>query len=174
MKLKTNAEVYTALPGCRELAAPVNRLSTIPSRLRASRNHAAVSAAWAPCERIRVDLIQEHGKTEKNGDTKVLPGTPGWELFAKEFNELLATPCDVDVEQIPMADITNGYAKDEATGKKEPIDIGGTALLGLIELGIVVDPDAKPAAVEEKKVVQKVEGAVPAPDNMGDAAGAVG
>jgi hypothetical protein len=131
----TNGAVKAALDAMQALCGPTNRLPVVAS-LRADRTLRALATAWEPCERVRMQLLRDHGET--NGEqVSISPHMPGWPAFAEAYNEMGAEEVEVAVEPLKLSDIEQGYARDAETGKKEPLDISPAQLGALVELGLI-------------------------------------
>ena len=154
----SNGQVFAALQAMADVCTPGNRYPVVTS-VRAHRNQRKVAEAWADPEKVRLELIVEHGEKRPDGSIRVLSGMDGNAAFADAFNELCAMHGQaVELEILSLAEIEKGYTKDPNTGAKEELGIAPDSIGTLMDLGVVTEdgkplPDAEEPETDEEAAI---------------------
>jgi len=137
----TNGQVRQAIESLGILCNDPNRLPTLAAS-RAGRALVALQAAYTPADKIRTQIIQDHGEDTGDGTKRLIPGGSGWD----EFATLMAEEHEVNVDPIRATDVEAGWTRTPE-GKREPgLDISAAHLAILEELGLIVREQEEKAA----------------------------
>ena len=140
MKL-TNAQMQQAIESLGILCNDPNRLPTLAAS-RAGRALGALQAVYAPADKVRTQIIRDHGEDMGDNGKRLLPGGPGWD----EFVTLMAEEHEINVDPIRATDVEAGWTRTPE-GKREPgLDISPAHLAVLEELGLIVRETDEKAA----------------------------